>query len=561
MRVQIIALPLVLAVAACTPSAAAPCHGEHDDRALAADPRTATGPIAPELQGLGEHHHPVTTKSERAQLFFDQGLKLTYGFNHQEALRSFKEAARLDPDCAMAYWGWALVLGPNLNLPMRKEVVAQAFEAIQLAPARRDRASPKERAHIEALAKRYVQDPEADRAPLDAAFAEAMREVHRSYPDDTDAATLFAAALMEKSPWNYWTPDRQPRPETPEILATLEAVIARDAQHEGALHYYIHAVEAVDAERGSAAADALRGLAPGAGHLVHMPSHIYIQLGRYAEAFDDNAQAASADESYIAQCKAQGMYPLTYYPHNVHFQAWAATIQGRTAAALELSRKVASVVPDDFHEDTWALYDSFRSMPLYTMARFGMWDALLAEPQPPEERRFWRGVWHWTRGVAFARTDRLKEAARELAALGRIADEGMAPAPVGFSNSARLLAIARAWLDGEIAAKRGKLDLAIAHAERAVRLEDGLTYTEPPDWYLPTRHLLGALLLEAGRPGEAETVYWQDLRLHRENGWALYGLWQALEAQPGREQDAAAIEARFRAAWADADVKLAASRF
>jgi tetratricopeptide (TPR) repeat protein len=368
----------------------AQCHDQRDDRALAADPRTARQPIAPVLEGLGDHHHPVTTKSERAQLFFDQGLKLTYAFNHREALRSFKEAARLDPDCAMAYWGWALVLGPNLNLPMEPHVVRQAHEAIQLALARKDKVSQRERDYIDALAQRYVDDPHADRAPLDTAFADAMRQLHRQYPDDTDAATLFAAALMEKSPWNYWTPDRRPRQQTPEILATLEAVLRQDPRHEGALHYYIHAVEPVDPDRGAAIADSLRGLAPGAGHLVHMPSHIWMQLGRYGESYEANALAATADEAYIAQCRAQGTYPLGYYPHNVHFMAWAATMQGRRAAALEAARRAASKVPEDMRDDKWGLYETLRSMPLYVMARFGMWDAILAEPLPREDLRLAR---------------------------------------------------------------------------------------------------------------------------------------------------------------------------
>jgi tetratricopeptide (TPR) repeat protein len=558
LRLAIVSFSLSTWVA---PAAAAPCHDEHDDRALAADPRTATEPIAPVIEGLGRHHHPVTTRSERAQLFFDQGLKLTYGFNHQEALRSFKEAARLDPDCAMAYWGWALVLGPNLNLPMEPHVVPQAHEAIQLALARKDRVSAQERGYIEALARRYVDDPEADRAPLDAAYAGAMGALHRAWPEDTDAATLYAAALMEQSPWNYWTRDGAPRPETPEILQALESAMRRDPEHEGALHYYIHAVESIDAERGAPAADALRHLAPGAGHLVHMPSHIWMQLGRYADSYEVNARAARADEGYIAQCRAQGFYPLSYYPHNLHFMGWAATMQGRRAAALEAARRVAAKVPEDLHDNKWALYESFLAMPLCVMARFGMWQEILAEPLPREDLPLLRGAAHWARGLAHARSGRLDEARGELAALGAQAGSTRAAeTPIGYATAARLLEIAGAMLAGEIEGKQGSWDAAVAHLDRAVRLEDGLQYNEPPDWFLPVRHVLGALLLEAGRPEEAEVVYWQDLREHRENGFALRGLWQSLKAQ-GRDEAAAGVEARFRAAWADADVELASSRF
>ena len=554
-------LSVVALVLAAAGPVLAQCHEEHDKVALAADPRTAKEPIAPVLEGLGTHHHEVTTRSDKAQQFFDQGLKLTYGFNHVEALRSFKEAARLDPDCAMAYWGWALVLGPNLNLPMKPEVAPQAWEAIQLAVARKDKATSKERDYIEALARRYSKDPKADRAPLDRAFAEAMRALSRKYPDDLDAATLFAASLMEASPWNYWTRDGQPREDTPDILATLENVLGRDPEHEGALHYYIHAVEPVDPERGLKAADSLIGLAPGAGHLVHMPSHIWIQLGRYRESYESNARAAQADEGYIAQCHAQGFYPLSYYPHNVHFQVWAALLQGRSATALEMARKVRSKVPADMHGNEWGLYETFLSMPLVTLVRFGRWEQLLAEPRPPAEAPYTTGVWRYARGLAYMNTGKPEEARKELQALAAIADDPkMAERHVGFSMAPRLLSIARQILDGEIDAKARRWDAAIGKLDRAVRIQDSLLYTEPPDWYYPVRHTLGAVLLEAGRAEEAETVYWQDLRKNRDNGYALFGLWKSLERQ-GRVDEAADAEKRFRAAWADADVTLTSSRF
>ncbi len=536
-------------------------HNEHDARALEEDPASAEGPIAPVLKGLGDHHHPVTTRSERAQMFFDQGLRLTYGFNHQEALRAFKEAARLDPDCAMAYWGWALVLGPNLNLVMQPEVVPQAYEAIRRALSLKKNVTERERDYIEALAKRYTDDPKADRTRLDEAYAAAMRKLHAKYPEDDDAATLYAAALMNLSPWNYWTKDGRPRENTPAVLATLEAVIERNPKHAGALHYYIHAVEAVRPEQGEAIADLLRGLTPGAGHLVHMPSHIYMRVGRYADSFEVNTLAAKADEGYITQCRAQGIYPLNYYPHNVHFLAWAAIMDGRSAEALAASRKVASKVPEDYDGDVWALYQTFRSMPLYTMVRFGMWDRILKEPRPDERAPFWTAMWHYARGMAYARTGKPMQARGELGAVEAIRDDpAIAGLMIGFNNAKPVLSIAASVLAGEIASAQGRHDEAVRHLDRAVRLEDGLTYAEPPDWYYPVRHTLGAVLLEAGRADEAEVVYWEDLRQNRDNGYALYGLWRSLEAQ-GRSEEAAEIRKRFRAAWSRADVKLAASRF
>jgi len=557
-------IPLLFAALALAPGGPVEAHQDkaHDPRALAEDPRLAPSQIAPLLEGLGDHHHKVTTTSEGAQRFFDQGLRLTYGFNHKEALRAFKEAARLDPDSAMAFWGWALVLGPNLNLPMRPEVVAQTYEAIQMAVARKHKVSPKERDYIDALARRYTNDPEADRGPLDKAYADAMAALYAKYPEDDDAATLYAASLMNLMPWDYWTKDGHPKHEsTKTVLDVLESVIARNPRHMGALHYYIHVVEAVYPERGERAADLLRGLAPGAGHLVHMPSHIYMQVGRYAESFELNAKAAKADEDYITQCRAQGIYPLNYYPHNVHFLVWAATMQGRSAEALAAARKVASRVPKDMQGNDWALYQTFLSLPLDVMVRFGMWDTILAEPQPPKNARFWTGMWRYARGMAYAHTDRTAAAREELAVLGGILEDPTTPQTlVGFTNARTLLTIAREVLAGELRSRDGKVELALAHLEQAVRLEDSLRYNEPPAWFTPTRHYLGAALLRAGRPLEAEVIYRQDLAKHRENGFALYGLVQALEAQ-GDSDEASSVRRRFEKAWKAADVTRPPSSF
>jgi tetratricopeptide (TPR) repeat protein len=335
----------------------------------------------------------------------------------------------------------------------------------------------------------------------------------------------------------------------------------RDPHHEGALHYYIHAVEAVDAERGAAAADRLRGLTPGAGHLVHMPTHVYMQLGRYAESFELNGQAAKADENYLVQCRAQGIYPLGYYPHNIHFQAWAALMMGHQEKALAAARKVASKVPADFSHNTWGLYQTFASMPLFALVRFGQWDQVLEEPRPPAKWRYMTGIWHYARGMAYTHTGQYKSAQKELETLQAIAmDPVSGHEAVGFGNTPTLLTIAGEVLAGELAAKQKRFEVAIGHLDRAVRMEDSLMYNEPPDWYYPVRHTLGAVLIEAGRPAEAEVVYWQDLKRYRNNGYSLYGLWQSLKAQ-GRDAEARQMQQSYAQAWAQADRSLSSSRF
>jgi len=535
----------------------------HDARALAVDPSTAEAPIAPILDGLGDYHFLVTTQSPESQRFFDQGLRLTYAFNHSEALRAFKEAVRLDPRNAMAYWGWALVLGPNLNLPMVPEVVPQAFRAIQQAVALKEKVSLRERAYIEALTERYTVDPTADRRPFDLAYARAMAKLVARFPDDLDAATLYAASLMNLSPWDYWNLDGSPKGETGKILETLQSVIDRNPRHAGALHYYIHAVEAHHPEQGERPADMLGGLMPGAGHLVHMPSHIYMRVGRFTDSYEANRKAVAADESYITQCRSQGIYPLNYYPHNIHFMAWSAMFQGRPAAALEAARKIVEKVPPELSVDknTWALYETFLSQPMFVMVRFGMWDEMLAEPKPDLESQFMTGIWHYGRALAYIHTDRPAMAKRELHPLSAAREAmGAVEHYVGFATAETLLTIAEEIVQGEMARVEGNTLEGLARLERAVRLEDSLRYNEPPDWYFPVRQFLGAMLLDAGRPNEAEVVYAADLRKNPENGYSLFGLRYALEKQ-GKHQDAQAVVERFDRAWADATHTLTSSRF
>ncbi|UCG04944.1 MAG: hypothetical protein JSV83_13540 [Desulfobacterales bacterium] len=520
------------------------------------------GQIAPRLQNLGDHRFPVTTNSARAQLFINQGMMLVYGFNHAEATRSFREAARLDPNCAMAYWGMALVLGPNINMAMPAEAERQAYEMIQKAIALKKNASEKEKAYIDALAKRYSGEEKPNRTSLDLAYAGAMRELRDRYSDDLDAATLYAEAVMDLRPWNYWTRDMQPYPETVEVLSILESVLARNPNHPGAIHLYIHSVELARPELAEAAAERLWTLAPGAGHLVHMPSHIFRRIGRYNDASKSNEDAIAADEDYITQCRAQGVYPLAYYPHNIHFLWDSATMEGRSRVAIDAARKSASSIPEGAWREVPLLHQ-FLVAPLFAYTRFGEWELILSEPRPPEDSFFWTGVWHYARGMAFSAKGKLDEASQELDSLRRIAaQKALDGYRVTFSrNGAKaILEIATEVLAGELDAKRGDYDRAIARLHRGILLEDNLIYNEPPDWHIPVRQSLGAVLLEAGRPAEAEAIYWQDLSRNRENGWSLFGLMQSFRAQ-GKEAQAVVIDKRFRKAWNRADVTLTASRF
>ena len=559
MVVRTTALALIAIVVTATAA-----HAQiHDPRALAADPAKAESPIAPLLEGLGDHHFPVTTKNPDSQKFFDQGLRLTYAFNHSEALRSFKEAARLDPENAMAYWGWALVLGPNINLPMVPDVALKAYEASQRAVALKRKVSDRERAYIEALAARYTSEPVANRKSLDQAYAEGMRKVAKGYPDDPDAATLYAAALMNLSPWNYFDLDGSPRTHTDELLATLESVTERKPDHAGALHYYIHVVEERFPERGEWHADKLRGLMPGAGHIEHMPSHIYMLVGRYRESYDVNVKASSADERYITQCRAQGVYPLNYYPHNIHYLAWSAMFLGRSADAMNAAREIVEKVPSELASDgnVWALYEVFLSQPMFVMVRFGMWGEVLAEPKPDVDSQFMIGVWHYGRALAFVHSQRLSEGRGELASLVALREQ-MEKTERYVSGTAGgvLLTIAEEIVGGELAYIEGRVIEGLARLERAVRLEESLRYNAPPEWYFPVRHYLGAMLLDAGRPTEAEVVYAADLRANPENGYSLFGLSRALE-QKGDESNATAVAKRFDKAWAGATHELTSSRY
>ena len=562
MEGRFLLLVCALAVSVSLPVRAQTPNHAHYKKPVGYDKRSPSGAIAPRLQNLGAHTFPVTTKVQSAQLFFNQGINLSYGFNHAEAGRAFGEAARLDPDCAMAYWGQALVLGPNINAPMAPEDESKAYELVQKALELKPKASERERAYIDALARRYSGKPE-DRKARDLAYADAMRELRKHYPDDLEAATLSAEALMDLRPWDYWTREGLAYPGTDEIISVLESVMKRNPQHPGALHFYIHAIEPTKSpERAEVAADTLISLMPGAGHIVHMPAHIFMRVGRYNDAADSNDLAIRADEDYITQCRAQGIYPLGYYPHNIHFLWWAASMEGRKQVSLAAARKTASKIPPEQLRELPFL-QGFIVAPYYAMVKFGRWDEILSEPKPAQESPFVQGVWHYARGMAFTAKQQFAEAAKELAILEEtVRGDVLRKMPTSFSANTALtiLRIAPEVLAGELAAKQGQFESAIAHLDKAVRLEDALIYTEPADWPFPVRHSLGAVLLQAGRPEEAAIIYWEDLRRFPENGWSLFGLMQALRAQ-GKNDEAALVDKRFQKAWARADVKLTASRF
>ena len=544
-----------LAANAAAQPTAVPNHKHYDRPANYDAPQGPDAPLAPRLQNLGVHKFIVSTKVERAQVFMNQGLNLSFGFNHAEAARAFAEAARLDPNLAMAYWGHALVLGPNINAPMSPDEEPKAYALAQKAVALKAKATPRERMYIDAVAARYTGRPE-DRAKADKAYVAAMEKLIAAYPDDLDAQVLYAEALMDLMPWSYWTRDGQPHEGTRHIISSLERVLAKHKNHPGALHLWIHLWEATDTpERAEAEADRLLPLMPGAGHMVHMPAHIYQRVGRHADVIRSNELAAKADEDYITQCKAQGLYPLAYYPHNLHFIWMGASASGQKKLALESAQKLANQVPHEALASV-PILQGFLVVPYWAMVRFEDWDAILADKGPHHQTLFTRAAWHYARAMAYSALERLDEATSELATLRSLVDDPNMKKEATFSsnNGYAILRIAPEVVAGEIAAKKKDWDTAISHLERAVRYEDALVYQEPHDWHAPARQNLGAVLHAAGRLDEAETVYWEDLKRNAESGWSLAGLLEVLKAQ-GKKDQAALVAARLQKAWRGADFR------
>lgn len=520
----------------------------------ASAPQTSLSGTVPLYTNLGSHHKSISTRIPAAQQYFDQGLRLVYGFNHAEAIRSFERAAELDPTCAMCYWGIALAHGPHVNAPIDAAGGVAAYAAVGKARSLKSNATAPDRAYIDALVYRYEADPPADRARLDVAYSRAMGQVIKTYPKDLDAATLYAESLMDLRPWNYWKPDGTPYPETKEIVRQLERVLTRNPNHPGACHYYIHAVEAVNPKAAVPCAERLAKLMPGEGHMVHMPSHIFIRVGRWNDAVQANHHAIHRDEEFIEGQRPMGVYPLAYYPHNIHFLAFASTMAGRSAQAIEASNTLTTKVNLDAARQVGLLQEMLPYHAL-TLTTFGKWDEVLAAPLPPEDIRFSYAMATYARGVAHAAKGEWVEAQAALDIV-MAADAETSEGAEGKTA----LSIAVHALAGEIATRRGDFEAGITHFQEATKIEDLGLYFEPPKWYYPIRHSLGAALMKAGHHVEAEKVYREDLRRFPENGWSLFGLTQALRAQR-KNTEAAAVEARFRRAWPDTDVTLTASRF
>jgi tetratricopeptide (TPR) repeat protein len=501
--------------------------------------------------GLGSITYKITTGNERAQAYFDQGLRLAYAFNHGEAQRAFRMAQKLDPDCAMCFWGEALVLGPNINLPMQEDAVAPAYAAAQMAKALAGKTSPREQGLISALASRYSGDLKAARAPLDAAYAAEMAKIAEQFPDDDEIATLYAEAVMDLSPWDYWKPGgREPNPQSVPIVPTLERVLARNPNHPGAIHFYIHAVEASDRpKRAEPYADRLRGAIPGAGHLVHMPSHIYYRVGRYLDALKDNKTAVKVDEKYLTETNApMGVYRLGYYPHNVHFVMASAQMAGDGQTVIAAAEKLGQLIPDEAARGI-AMVQPVKAAPYFAHAQFSTPETILALPAPDDAVPYVKAMWLYTRGVALAaRRDFASAvaAADAIETLERTADfkllkESKVPAQ-------EVLRIARTVILARVAQAKGDHRTAIARFEQAAVLQDELPYTEPPYWYYPIRQSLAAALLQAGRYAEAERQFQRALRRAPSNGWSYYGLAELYRSR-GNTSAARKAEADLAKTW------------
>lgn len=512
------------------------------------------------MPGMGSVHHPVSTKNPAAQEFFDQGLAFLYAFNHDEAIRSFKRAAELDPTLAMAHWGIALALGPNINLDVDPERETAAYDAVQKALSLATNAPRNERAYIEALATRYSIDPNADLKKLSVDYKNAMGELVKQYPDDLDAATLYAEAAMDLRPWKFWTADGQPAEGTEEIVAVLESVLRRNPNHIGANHYYIHAVEASQSpERALASARRLPSLVPGAGHLVHMPAHIFMRTGDYRRAALSNVRAAKVDEAYFRQQSPQGIYPLGYYTHNLHFLAVANSMEGRrtdaSRAAKRLEAYLSPHLRDPFMEAMSPMTELYMPTPMLVLVRFHQWRDILALPQPDTRLQATNGLWHFARGMAFAANGKIEKANKELNSLVDATQAIPADAMINFNNARAVLGLAEKFLRAKIAEQTEQRPAAIGFMETAAAIEDGLAYDEPPAWYIPSHEALGGLLLRDHQWAAAEKAFRADLEKNKLNGRSLFGLMEALKAQR-KNREAMRVRRQFIVAWKNADIKL-----
>ena len=514
-------------------------------------------------KGFGTIHHPVKTENPEAQRLFEHALALDYGFNHGQAEQCFRQAAQLDPKMAMAYWGIALVLGTNYNLPVDDQREKLAYENVQKALALSVNGPRNERDYIEALAKRYTNQPDPDYERLEGAYHDAMREVYKNYPDDLDAATLFAESGMNLHPWKLYDHDGKPMPGTDEIVAVLESVLKRDPTHLGANHFYIHAVEAsTHPETALPSARRLAGLAPTSGHLVHMPSHIYIHTGDHEASEKTNEAAVRADQAYFAAVPANGVYPVIYYTHNIHYIAAESAFMGNYAGSLRAAKRAQEQAAPRIKEPGMlaGMIDFYYSLPLQIMVRFRRWNEIMALPQPDASQGVTAVSWHYARALAFASTSKAEQARTELAAL-RAAAPAMATIIFNSSgphNSEVIPQMMAEIVDAALANAQHQTDPAIAHLQRAVSLEDTLDYDEPPDWLAPTRESLGAALLQAGKAAQAEAIFREDLKRNARNPRSLFGLSETLKVE-GKTAEAATVRQQFLRAWRKADTKLTLS--
>jgi tetratricopeptide (TPR) repeat protein len=524
---------------------------------------TSSNASEPIYDGLGTYSRKITTKDAKAQRYFDQGLALLHGFNHAGAIRSFQQAARLDPQCAMAHWGVALAAGPHINYALVPPPMAElAWKELTLAKQYASNASEVDQALIDALSKRYAYPQPDDRGPLDKAYADAMREVWKKFPKDVDVGALFAEAMMDLRPWNQWTIEGQPNPGTEEIIATLDAALKLNPRHPFANHLYIHAVEASPhPERADAAANRLRELQPGLAHNVHMPSHIDIRRGRWHEAIAANAKAVEADKRYR---KATGNRPLGLFPmyaaHNQHMLVYAALMTGQSKLAMRYVREMMKDLPAEFVKENAALAEGVGAVPMEVMLRFGKWDDILAEPANyPDYMPFARAFHHGARAIAFAAKRDTENARNEQAIFRERAQQIPKETAVSNNTAESIVALASHMIEGELLIAEGKFDPGLDELRVALTLEDALKYDEPPSWMIPLRHAIGANLMHAGRFAEAEQVYRDDLKRLPENGWSLLGLSQALAAQQKNGVELEATRVRFNKVWAKADVKITSS--
>jgi len=513
----------------------------------------------PFFDGLGHFHRAATTKSAEAQRYFDQGMILYYGFNHEEAMNSFRAAATIDPDMAIAYWGVALCVGPNINNPwMDENANKTAYENAQKALALVDKASPVEQDLINAVAKRYVENPPEDRSDLNAAYADAMRGVWKKHPKDTDVGALCAESLMDLHPWDLWKNSGEMQPWTGEVTEVLDAVLALDENHPLANHLNIHTWEASPTpERAVASADRLRNMVPAAGHLVHMPGHIYIRMGRYADAVVANQKAIAADLRYVEQTGRHGFYDM-YRAHNYHFLAYAAMFEGRKEVAMQAANDMVAQVPLELVRQYPDFLDAFIAVPVHVMVRFGLWDDILAMPQPPADLEVTTAFWRYGRTIALSVLGRTDEAAKEMELFKQAADAVPESRLVGNNTAQVVLQIGLPMAEGELEYRRGNYDRAFELLRTAVKNDDELKYDEPWGWMQPARHSLGALLVEQGHYKEAEAVYREDLKIHPDNGWSLHGLAECLR-KTGREKEADEVGAKYRESWARSDVMIKGS--